>query len=456
MIGVWLGKLAIIILRLRGRGATSFPGKIALRMSPRVLRKLGKQLQRCIIITGTNGKTTSTTLLAAMMEVEAPIISNTEGANMEQGLVSALLQHTNWFGQLRLKTAVLEVDEATLPIVAKDLPIKIAVVTNVFRDQLDRYGELDTTIEKLVTGLKQTDALVVLNGDDPLARHIGLTIGKDTRYFGLHRDDAQSAQRDVMRDGNFCMSCGSELTYDGYFYGQLGLYRCPACDFSRPMPDYMGRINAQQLTVLHGQAGEMTLTIPVRGQYNVYNALAAIAAAGLFGLSESQIQTGLHRYRAPLGRMQVFQTHPTSILNLIKNPTGCDSVLQAICAEPGKKVICIAINDLAADGRDVSWLWDADFDWLVEAGEVEQFIVMGLRAHDMALRLKYAGVDCSKIRTCPQLPDGISSALDCATDAHLPVYLLSTYTALYPIAAILSQEVNRRATQTATHRPSVS
>lgn len=456
VIGIWAGKVTLLLLRIIGRRATSLPGKLALKLSPRLLHKLGQQLQRCIVITGTNGKTTTSALLAGMLETEGPIIHNAEGANLPQGLASAFLQHTNWLGQIRYKTALLEIDEATLPLVAAAFPVKIAIVTNVFRDQLDRYGELDTTIQKILQGLAQTESVVILNADDPLAHHIGLKCGRPVRYFGMGRGRFRAERRDQVRDGAFCMQCGHQLHYDGYFYGQLGLYKCPSCDFIRPMPDFAGDFDGSTLTLHQGQLPDISYRLPLRGIFNLYNVLCAITAARVCGLDADQIAQGLTRFRAPLGRMQAFATRPSSVLNLIKNPTGCDSVLQAIMAEPGEKIMCIAINDLAADGRDVSWLWDADFELVAEDKRVLHCVTTGLRAEDMALRLKYAGYPLHQVTSVVSLEDALDRAQQISIElGGVPMYVVSTYTALYALADGLKRRVPTDEPSIA-HRTSVS
>jgi UDP-N-acetylmuramyl tripeptide synthase len=440
MFGIWLGKLAMWLLRLMHRRATSLPGKIALRLSPRLLWRLGRQLDRCVIVTGTNGKTTTASLLAAMLNADDTWIHNTEGANMQQGLATALIAHTSWFGRLRVRQAVLEVDEATLPQVIDAFPVRVLVITNVFRDQLDRYGELDTTLQKLLEGVRRSDAALVVNGDDPLAHYIALEGGRPVTCYGLTPDQVRPAWRDQMRDGAFCLRCGARLRYEGFFYGGLGLYECPECDFRRPHPDIQGEYEEGRLRVSYGHGPSQTYRLPVRGLYNAYNVLAAIAAARVCGLRRESVARGLERFHPPLGRMQPFATHPEATLNLVKNPTGCDSVLQALVAERGPKVVCVAINDLAADGRDVSWLWDADFEYLIEAGDVAMCVASGLRAEDMAVRLKYAGLTTDRILCIPDLEEAIRVSLASANDlGGLPVHVLTTYTALYPAAQILKR-----------------
>lgn len=441
MLGIWIGKIVAFILRLRGHNATSLPGKLALRVSPNLIKKLGGQLERCIVVTGTNGKTTSTSFLSGMMSQDETIITNAQGANLAQGIATALLLGSTAFGRIRAKTAVLEIDEATFPLIAGSLPIEVTIVTNVFRDQLDRYGELDTTLQKIMEGIRQTNCNLLLNGDDPLARHIGLHTSNKVYYFGMSPNNSVLQNRSQMRDGAFCLECGSELKYEQFIYGQLGYYHCPNCDFVRPNPDFLGSYADGCLTI-HGNSDNVTFTLPTRGLFNVYNALSAICAARIVGIPDESIHKGIDQFHAPTGRMQMFQTSPPTILNLIKNPTGCDSVLQAICIDPSPKIICIAINDLAADGRDVSWLWDADFELIAESQNIESCITSGFRAEDMALRLKYAGYPLSRIDVNPDIESAIDKALEIGIlHGNIPVYVMTTYTMLHTTADYLHGKV---------------
>lgn len=445
-IAIWVGKVLSFALRLFGRRATSLPGKAALRVCPSLLRRLSRQLEWCVVVTGTNGKTTTSAMLASILRQGQPIIHNQEGANLPQGLTTALLQHTSWRGRLLRRVALFEIDEATLPQVTAALPVQVLVVTNVFRDQLDRYGELDTTLDKLRAGIAGTDAVLVVNGDDPLSRHLAESSGHTVRYFGLAAEHAKDTEHGQTRDGAFCLRCGERLDYEAFFYGQLGLYRCPACGFHRPQPDFTGEIRGWSLRVREVGQPPSEVTLRTRGVFNVYNALAAVAAARTCDQSADHIAAGLTAFAPPLGRMQGYATHPPAVLNLIKNPTGCDSVLQAIVSEPGRKVLCIAINDLAADGRDVSWLWDADFDVLAGRADIVGCVTSGLRAEDMALRMKYAGFTGSMV-VQPDLGAALDAALalsnsgppsaDDPTSTDVTVYVLSTYTALYAVAELL-------------------
>ncbi|EPZ48257.1 MULTISPECIES: Mur ligase family protein [Alicyclobacillus] len=456
MLGIWIGKLVTWLLRMRGMDATSFPGKMALKVSPRLIAWFGKRLERVIVVTGTNGKTTTTSLLAAMMQHEEPVITNHKGANLVQGIATAFLQHASWTGRLRAKTAVLEVDEATFPLIADSLPIVLIIVTNVFRDQLDRYGELDVTVEKLFTAIRKTDACLVLNADDPICRNLGLRASRKTFYYGMSRDTARTGLRRQMRDGQFCMNCGHELTYDAFWYGQLGLYRCPSCDFSRPHPEFIGVYRGKSLTLREQEVPDIELTMPVQGLYNAYNVLAAASGARVAGLWAGPIHEGLADYNPPDGRMQTFDTAAPVTLNLVKNPTGCDSVIQAITSEPGQKLVVIGINDLAADGRDVSWLWDADFELFAEDEGIVSFITSGFRAEDMALRLKYAGVDTSRIRIVEDMDEAVATAIESAKHQHVPVFAICTYTLLHKTVHNLTAKARDNERANAEYRASVS
>lgn len=453
---IWAGKLATLLLRMRGKDATSFPGKVALRFSPRLLSWFGRRIERVIVVTGTNGKTTTTSLLAAMMSEEEPVITNHKGANLAQGIVTAFVQHATWRGKLRAKTAVLEIDEATFPTVARALPVALVMITNIFRDQLDRYGELDTTVEKLFEAVRKTDACLVLNGDDPISRHLGLRSSRKTFYYGMARDTIRADARKQMRDGQFCLQCGHELRYDGFWYGQLGLYSCPNCDFSRPHPEFIGTYLGPTMTLSESGLPDITLNMPVEGLYNAYNVLAASAGARVIGLWQEPIQRGLSNYVSPDGRMQRFDLDVPVKLNLIKNPTGCDSVVQAVTSDPAQKIIVIAINDLAADGKDVSWLWDADFEMFTEDTGVIRVITSGLRAYDMALRLKYAGLQSGVIDVMEDMGKALEQAVTMAVPLGVPVYVLTTYTLLHSTVHTLSTKVGTHDATNVAYRTSVS
>ncbi|AEJ43014.1 Mur ligase family protein [Alicyclobacillus acidocaldarius] len=456
MLGIWIGKLVLWVLRLRGRDATSLPGKVALRISPGLIRRFGGKVKRVIAVTGTNGKTTTTALLASMVAEREPVVTNHKGANLAQGIATAFLRSCSWTGRLSADTAVLEIDEATLPAVAPDLPVAVIVVTNVFRDQLDRYGELDGTLAKLLEGIRKTQATLVLNGDDPLCRYLGLRSSRQTIYYGMARGTARSPRREQMRDGQFCLMCGRPLRYEGFWYGQLGLYQCEGCDFVRPHPAFQGELQGGFLRFSEEGLPDLLLDLPVSGLYNAYNVLAAASAARALGLTGDAIHGGLRAYQPPEGRMQRFDLEAPVTLHLIKNPTGCDSVLDTVVSDGRDKVLVIGVNDLAADGRDVSWLWDADFELLAEDPHLTAVVTTGFRAHDVALRLKYAGLAESRIRVQPDLEAALYEGLSHSSATGAAMHALVTYTLLHPAARWLSERRDEHEPQGALYRTSVS
>ncbi len=473
MFGIWIGKAIIMFLRLTKKSGTSLPGKVALRFNSRLIAKLGRQLTTCIVVTGTNGKTTTANLLGDILLKDGPTIQNRAGSNMRQGIASTLLLHSSWLGRLNTRRALFEVDEASLPLLAKELPIHVAVLTNVFRDQLDRYGELDLTLNKLVEGIQQTECSVIANADDPLSLHVAQASGRPYACYGFEEiRDSQSEDMALTnhpageaneedpfpRDGQFCLACGNRLTYRRYVYGQLGDYLCEECGFERPIPEYGGRF-AHGTLVVNKDSTASEYPLPVRGLFNAYNALAAIGCALHLNFEPRTIAEGLLSFRPPLGRMQAFLTKPAAVLNLIKNPTGADNVLRAVLSEEGRKVVCLVINDNAADGRDVSWLWDTHFGWIAENPSVSFVVASGSRAEDMALCMKYSGMDVDRLTFSPNVSEGIAHAFAVAREEEdSTLYVLSTYTALVPSAQCLKgfEEISDNDHEAARHRASVS
>lgn len=440
-------RAAMFISRVSGRGkGSSLPGMIALKIYPGTLRELGRQVGRGIImVTGTNGKTTTNNMVNRVVEGAGhKTIINREGANLITGVTTAFIKDAGLFGRLEADYACLEVDEASFPGVVREVRPDIVVVTNFFRDQLDRYGELDKTVAHVrnaVNGLLH-DLHLVLNADDPLVAQLGRGVGKPVVFFGLDEHDGISHYGSTAREAKFCPFCGKELAYKYYHYSQLGRYSCPGCGFSRPDPDVEGvRPVARGMSISCGvrfrQGLKHPLAIPVGGLYNLYNALAAYSVGLLLDIEPAGIQLALGGYEPATGRMERFgyQGKPV-LLNLVKNPTGFNEGLAALLAVPARKVnVLIAINDQDADGRDISWLWDVDFEVLEERHEkVITFICTGRRGEEMAVRLKYAGIPVEKITVAGELAKAVREVLDHPGEMS---FLLATYTALWPVERIL-------------------
>jgi len=447
-LALWAGKGISAILKFAGKKGTTLPGKVALRFDPDLIRKLSAEYtDGMIMVTGTNGKTTTANLLANVLRTAGKVFAfNQAGANLVTGITGALLENTRWGGQTKVKLALLEVDEATVPKFCQQATPQVAIITNFFRDQLDRYGELDTTV-KLVRDSIPSHTDLILNSDDPLVAQFGS--GRiHTLYYGVERTPESKSESSETREARFCPSCGGLLEYSLYHYGQLGIYSCHECGYKRPEPPVLAQEVRAEEGGLRFKVGETSFTMGLQGYYNLYNALAAIAAAKRLGIKDRDIERGLREFVPQAGRMEQFPLAQGNVtLTLVKNPTGFNQVIQTIFTLKERQVrILIGINDLAADGRDISWLWDVDFELLgQEAPRIQRIICTGLRAEDMAVRLKYAGVPVDTL----QIEHDLVSALEMVQDnreGREAVFILPTYTLLFPLREILEQKQIKNAT----------
>lgn len=436
---LWAGKAIGFALRIMKKNGTTFPGLVASRFDPEIIRHLGKDYSEgIVIVTGTNGKTTTANLLAGILQSAGRKFAfNRAGANLVTGITGALLQNSSWTGRPRVKLALLEVDEATVPKLCKQVKPSIAIVTNFFRDQLDRYGELDTTV-KLVKGSLTAETLLILNADDPLVAQFGLNRSKET-YYGIDRTPESRNESGETREARFCPQCGTALSYTLFHYGQLGIFKCENCGFARPKPAVLAENIQVQEGRLNFRVGVNSFSVALQGYYNLYNCLGALTAARELGISDQDIDKGLRGFLPQAGRMETFALSQGRVtLTLVKNPTGFNQVIQAVLGT-GKDIhLLIAINDLAADGRDISWLWDVDFERLGQENErIQAVVCAGLRAEDMALRLKYAGIAQEKLCIEHSLEKAV---LKIQEKRYLgeEVFVLPTYTALFPLREILA------------------
>lgn len=442
MFAVSCGKAAAYGSKFLGRSGSSLPGKVALNVYPGTLRALAAQAdQGVILVTGTNGKTTTNNMLARVLrEAGWRVICNREGANLITGVTTAFLRAAAPTGRLKFDWAVLEVDEASFPAVAAAVNPRLVVVTNFFRDQLDRYGELDKTVALIRGALERLpDARLVLNADDPLVAQFG-RLGLPTVFYGLAPHARVVESRYSAREARFCPLCGAALNYAFYHYSQLGLFRCPGCGFRRPEPAVEGlRARYQGDGVacdVRWEDWEFELELPTQGFYNLYNALAGFAAGTVLGASPEQVVAGLKRYEPATGRLQRFRYRDKPVfLTLVKNPAGFNEALNLLRTDLGAKDVFIAVNDNVADGRDISWLWDVDFE-ILEAlqDRVTGFVCSGLRAAEVGVRLKYAGVDPTGITVESDLRTAVERTLNGPGRA---AYFFATYTALWPVERLL-------------------
>jgi UDP-N-acetylmuramyl tripeptide synthase len=429
--------------RASGRGGgTTLPGRVLLRLAPDAIARLGVGLDGgTTIVSATNGKTTTAGMIAALLAADGRHpVHNRAGSNMTWGVATALLEQ-------RGREGLFEVDEAWLPRVVEQLDPATIVLGNLFRDQLDRYGEMEALADewaKTVAARAGRTALV-LNADDPLIADLGRDGDERPRegvvYFGI--EDASQALQELQHafDAKHCRRCGHPYAYERAFVGHLGHYSCPNCGAERPRPEVAATAiellgMAGSRSTVRTPAGEIQLQLPLPGLYNVYNALGAVAAGLRLGVAPERIAAALGGMRAAFGRVETIAVagKPVSIL-LIKNPAGANEVLRTLRLEAGSEPIdlWIALNDRIADGRDVSWVWDADFELL--AGGVRRVVCAGTRAPEMALRLKYAGWPTDSIEVVPEIEASLDRAVASAPGR---LFALPTYTALMELRKLLA------------------
>jgi lipid II isoglutaminyl synthase (glutamine-hydrolysing) len=431
------------VVRASGRGGgTSLPGKVLLRLEPHAITELSSRLSNgSVVISATNGKTTTAALAATILERAGRVlVHNRAGANMAGGIASTLLTAAEPRGAIAGDTGLFEVDELWLDAVTDQVQPRAVLLSNLFRDQLDRYGELEIIADRwarVVAGLPSSDTLV-LNADDPLIADLGRG-RRDVTYFGIDDDSLAMPQMQHASDSKHCRHCGSPYHYDAIYLGHLGHYHCPNCDQQRPHPN----VSAQSIT-LHGTtaatfmlvtpSGTRSVFLRLPGLYNVYNALGAAALCVSLGIGLDEIVAGLQETVAAFGRAERITIGDTALqILLMKNPAGANEILRTLALEPGQLDLLAILNDNIADGRDVSWVWDADFELLVS--HVRGVVCSGTRAAELAVRLKYAGVPESALTVIPSLPQALDSAL---ASADTKLFALPTYTALLELRDELS------------------
>ena len=450
-----LARAAGALSRLRGGGATSVPGKVLLRMEPRAIGLLGARLRLgSVLISATNGKTTTAAMEAAILGGEGiELVHNRAGANMAGGIASTLLGAASPTGSIAGELGLFEVDELWLDRIAAQLHPRAILLANLFRDQLDRYGELETIAERWAHTLREgpgRDAQLVLGADDPMVADLGR--GREgVLYFGVQDDSLALPHIAHAADAKHCRNCGAPYLFEAVYLGHLGRYRCPACGQSRPAPAVFATnvrlegVRAARFT-LHVPGGSAEVALALPGLYNVYNALAAAALAHALGVPLGRIVAGLRDTTAVFGRAESVMLEgplPRELrILLVKNPAGANEVLRTLALEPGEHDLLGVLNDNIADGRDVSWIWDADFELL--AGRVRRATCSGTRAAELAVRLKYAGVEPGRIRVQPNLSAALADAQADAPSRGAPLYALPTYTAMLSLRELLSADGRTR------------
>ena len=445
LFSVIIGKMLIGLARLLGRGGSSLPGRIALRVCPATLALLAARLSRgVIVVTATNGKTTTTRMLAGMFaSLGVPVVTNATGANMAGGITSALIEASRLAGGYRPGSlGVIEVDEGSIPAVLAALAPRIVLVGNFFRDQLDRYGEvaiLARRVREAIAALSVQPCLV-LNADDPLVASLAGERPEAAVWFGVEPGPEWEAAAGETADVSHCQSCGGLLEYSSTLIGHLGIWRCTACGKGRSEPRYVARqVVAEGLARVTFSfcrkdqvAIGMTLSFP--GLHAVYNCLGALAVLAEAGFDPAAVVGWLTRFRPPYGRFETIPLDGRDLyLMLVKNPAGANVSLDLLARSAPDGSCLLILNDLAADGRDISWIYDARFEDL--AG-VFRAGAAGRRAAALGLRHVHAGVHRARVFVIPDIGAALEAAL-AATPAGQPLFIIATYTAMHEVRALL-------------------
>ncbi|WP_442935738.1 MurT ligase domain-containing protein [Nostoc sp.] len=418
--------VTFIVQFLRLGAASVLPGAIARRIQPRLLELLSQQVKNgVILIAGTNGKTTTALLLCTILERKGyRIAHNSTGANLENGLMSALLESTNLLATLDVDYAILEVDENIVPRVLTPLQPRIILCLNLFRDQLDRYGEVDTISKRWTKVISTLPAqtVVIPNADDPTLSNLGQQLPQRVLFFGLNEPEHYLEAIPHAVDSIYCPKCGHSLNYKGVYLSHLGDFTCPKCGFTKSKPTLESSEWSQILV----------------GLYNKYNTLAAATAAIELGVDQATIRDSINNFQAAFGRAEDLVINGKRVRILLsKNPVGTNETIRVV-TESTDKTTLLVLNDRTPDGTDVSWIWDVDTEKLVERGGT--LVVSGDRVYDLALRLRYSEKSLqSKLNLIVEedLRQAIATALE-HTPENETLHILPTYSAMLEVREILT------------------
>lgn len=439
-------KMTRWVLRKTGRGGTALPGKVAQFFSKDILTTVSHGMD-VLVVTGTNGKTTTAKMMEhAFTSAGYDCLSNQSGANLLSGVTAELTCGADWTGRPKTHFAVIECDEGALKQVVPEVKPKVIVVTNFFRDQLDRYGEVTTTVNQIREGIQKVpEAILCLNADDSLVASLAEGVPNPVFWYGLDTPSGTGKDPQIS-DARYCIRCGSAYEYRYHTYAHLGDYYCPKCGIQRPKTDVavtkIDRISSDGSNiVLRIGSREYEATVALPALYNIYNAVAAVCACTAFGLSAKELLASLSNVHSSFGRMENFKLGDKRVqMILVKNPAGCNEALSYVTSLDEDLNLVLGLNDRTADGHDISWIWDADYEQLAEDAHIQNIIVCGDRAQDMQLRLKYAGCDENRI----VLENDKGKLLERMKEGTLPLYVLPNYTAMLELRTLLQQETGAK------------
>ncbi|MEK9147015.1 MAG: MurT ligase domain-containing protein [Patescibacteria group bacterium] len=450
-LAIIMGKIISFLNKLTGSGATAAPGLYALKIDPHLVKKLTKKLRYGnIIISGTNGKTTTARLTSDIVSTKFRVVHNRQGSNLLRGIASTLISSSSLTGQNPANLGIWEVDEATLPQALENIEPQIIALLNLFRDQLDRYGEVDSIRKKWQTGLLShgRGTTLILNADDPGISYLGKFFKGKIIYFGIGEKKLNLPEISQVADVKHCLNCGQKLNYSTTLSSHLGHYTCPKCRFKRPKPDISAsnlKFNSNfstsiKLTVngqlLFERYRDLTVNYSLPGLYNVYNVLAAVAIADQLKIDHTKIRQNLESFSAAFGRFQkVTIQGKSAAIFLIKNPTGANEVLRILSQKQNMSILAI-LNDKIADGRDVSWIWDTN--WEILTTKIKRISVSGTRAWDLATRIKYAGMKMSKNNVYENIDYSITKSIGNLSTIDTLI-ILPTYTAMLEVQKSLAR-----------------
>ena len=420
--------------KIRGGQGVTLPGYIARKLDHNILTSLNNDVRKkTFVVLGTNGKTTTNSILYNALAAEGEkVIINKTGSNMMNGVTSAYVLATDKKGRLDADYACIEVDELASLTVLPEIRPDYLILTNIYRDQLDRFGEVDITFQKLKEAIRKTpNTVLLINGDDVLSYTLAKESGNEFHVYGINEQIFDDTSRSEIRESIFCRQCGHKLEYKFFHYGQLGDYSCPNCGLTRPVAEY----SASQIQLSDSGStftvGDRSFTTGAKAPYNIYNTMAAYAALRMAGLEASHFEQMIAAYDYGNSRESQFDIAGTHLqIHLAKNPVGFQQKVSFVLRDDKPKDIIILINDEAQDGKDVSWLWDVDFQYLANAN-ANSIIAAGKRGYDMQLRLKYEDIPCEVTQN---LKETICDCIDHRSDN---LYVIVNYTGLYSTNALL-------------------
>lgn len=429
-------------------GGTSLPGMIARRIDPNVLKSVvGASKAKKIVITGSNGKTTTARMTAAIADASGRRVSqNRTGSNLLQGITSVAVNFADLFGRLDSDVLLFEIDEATIPLAVPEIQPDVVVITNIFRDQLDRYGELYAVAQALDTMLESLPetATILLNGNDPQVANFGVHAKAKRLFFGLETMEVGTPVPEQSADIIRCIKCNEDLDYKVAYMSHLGIYSCPNCGYTLPKLDIA--VTSVKLAsdgegpthiTMRTPQGEMELDIPLPGLHNVYNAAVAVGAALAAGFSKEKVQLGLSGIKTAFGRLEKIQADDKTVfLSFVKNPTSFNLMLRLIAQHAGKKHLLLAASNTVVDGEDFAWLWDVEFEEISDT--IVDVVCSGNKAEEFAMRLKYAEVPTDIVTIVHDREAALDAALKHVAPGET-LYIMCGYTPTHELRRVMQK-----------------